>query len=43
MRKKIVVTGGSGFIGTNLLAYLSKNYPEYNILSIDIRPPRISY
>ena len=31
MNKKIVVTGGSGFIGTNLLKKLSLNYK--NIIS----------
>ena len=31
--KKVIITGGSGFIGTNLVNYLvSKNY---NVLNID--------
>lgn len=33
---KIIVTGGSGFIGTNLIGYLSKNY---QILNIDKHRP----
>lgn len=32
MRKNIVVIGGSGFIGTNLLLKLSK-YKEYNLVA----------
>lgn len=35
---KILVTGGSGFIGTNLIEYLLKK--EYTILNIDIAEPR---
>lgn len=37
MKKKIIVTGGSGFIGTNLVNYLNKL--NYEILNID----KISY
>jgi GlcNAc-P-P-Und epimerase len=38
MNSKIVVTGGSGFIGTNLIEYyLTKGF---KILNIDIKPPR---
>ena len=34
MRKKIVITGGAGFVGSNLIKYfLSKT--NYNIISID--------
>ena len=37
---KILITGGSGFIGTNLIEYyLSKNY---ELLNIDIKQPKIS-
>ena len=32
--KTILVTGGAGFIGTNFIRYLSKNY-DYNIINID--------
>ena len=31
----IIVTGGAGFIGSNLLCYLHDKYPEYNFLNID--------
>ena len=33
MNKKILVTGGSGFIGTNFINLISKK--NYNILNID--------
>jgi len=35
---KILITGGSGFIGTNLIEYLSQNY-EF-LLNIDIKSPQ---
>ena len=38
---KILITGGSGFIGTNLIEYLLKN-GQYRILNIDILKPKIS-
>ena len=34
MKKYLVVTGGAGFIGSNLIEYLIKK-TNYNILSID--------
>ena len=34
MKKKIVVTGGAGFVGSNLISYLVKK-TKYEILSID--------
>jgi nucleoside-diphosphate-sugar epimerase len=37
MSKRILVTGGSGFIGTNLIEYYKKN--NYSILNIDIVAP----
>jgi len=36
--KRILVTGGSGFIGTNLIDYYLKENAE--ILNIDIKPPQ---
>ena len=39
--KKILVTGGSGFIGTNLIEHLSKD-TQYEIQNIDIVKPKIS-
>ena len=39
--KKILVTGGSGFIGTNLIESLSKD-TQYEIQKIYIWKPKIS-
>ncbi len=33
---KILVTGGAGFIGSNFIRYLTKKYPEYKIVNLDI-------
>ena len=35
MRKKIIITGGKGFIGGVLLESLSKAYPKYDFIGID--------
>lgn len=32
---KLIVTGGAGFIGSNLILYLHKNYPDVEIVNID--------
>jgi dTDP-glucose 4,6-dehydratase len=32
---KLIVTGGAGFIGSNLILYLHDNYPDIEILNID--------
>lgn len=32
---RLIVTGGAGFIGSNLILHLHKNYPEAEILNID--------
>ena len=39
---KFLVTGGSGFIGTNLISYLINAHPGSSILNLDIIPPRDS-
>lgn len=37
---KILISGGSGFIGRNLISFLDQNYNEYKILSISRNPPQ---
>ncbi|RKF02801.1 dTDP-glucose 4,6-dehydratase [Tenacibaculum lutimaris] len=34
--KNIVVTGGAGFIGSHVIRLFVNNYPEYNIINLDI-------
>lgn len=34
--KTILITGGAGFIGSNIALYLQSNYPESNIIVFDI-------
>ena len=33
--KKIIVTGGAGFIGGNFVHYMLKKYPDYTIICLD--------
>ncbi|MHC8970657.1 NAD-dependent epimerase/dehydratase family protein [Priestia aryabhattai] len=40
MPKKVLITGGSGFIGTNLIEHLIKK--GYKVLNIDFNQPKIS-
>ncbi|WP_077358722.1 dTDP-glucose 4,6-dehydratase [Virgibacillus halodenitrificans] len=35
-RKKIVVTGGAGFIGGNFVQYMVDKYPQYDIYNLDL-------
>lgn len=35
MKKKILVTGGAGFIGSNLVRHLFENYPGYQVTVVD--------
>ena len=32
---KMLVTGGAGFIGSNFIFYMLKNYPEHKIICVD--------
>ena len=33
--KKILITGGMGFIGSNFIRYMLKKYPNYKIINLD--------
>ena len=33
--KKILITGGAGFIGSNLVRHFVKKYPDYKIINLD--------
>jgi len=37
---KILITGGSGFIGTNLIQYLLDQHNKYEIINLDINIPK---
>lgn len=37
---KYLVTGGAGFIGTNALRYLKRQYPNADLISFDIAQPK---
>jgi dTDP-glucose 4,6-dehydratase len=36
IKKKILVTGGAGFIGGNFVQYMLKKYSEYEIINLDL-------
>lgn len=36
MKKTILITGGAGFIGSHVVRRFVKNYPQYNIINLDI-------
>lgn len=35
-KKKVLVTGGSGFIGGNFVQYMVNKYPDYDIFNLDL-------
>ena len=35
-KKKILVTGGAGFIGGNFVQYMVEKYPQYEIYNLDV-------
>ena len=38
---RVAITGGSGFIGTNLMLYLRRTEPETEVVIVDIAAPRV--
>ena len=32
----MLITGGCGFIGSNFVKYILKNYPNYNMVNVDL-------
>ena len=40
MSKKVVITGGAGFIGSNFLRFMINKYPSYKFVNIDKFKPQ---
>ncbi len=38
---RVAITGGSGFIGTNLMLYLAKHERDTEIVLVDVAPPQV--
>lgn len=36
MSKRLLITGGAGFIGSNFLHYMSDTYPDYELINYDL-------
>lgn len=35
MSKKVLVTGGAGFVGSNIIRYILSNYSDYRVINLD--------
>ena len=35
IKKRVLVTGGAGFIGSNFCDYMNKVYPDYELVVVD--------
>lgn len=42
-KKKILITGFSGFVASHFVEYLYNNHPEYDIIGLDLNKPVFDY
>ncbi|MER3329316.1 MAG: NAD-dependent epimerase/dehydratase family protein, partial [Candidatus Kapaibacterium sp.] len=40
---KVLITGGSGFIGTNIHEFIGTHYPNYQLINVDIVKPKVNF
>lgn len=43
MKKKILITGFSGFVASHFVEYLYNNFPEYEVIGLDLHEPKYDY